>query len=335
MGSDAPAPGGIPPTCNAGVIGTGYHATAIPLPGAGSREFGTNTSGVDLLHRPARRPSPSPTARSRTACPSNSAGPPGTARPQSPLDVPPRKPIQLAESASAIMTKNVRLLLTLLALGGLASALASLYVHHQLLTQPGYLSFCDVNATVSCTQVYQSRYAYLAGVPVALLGALWYVGRAAGTCRIALGLAEPAGEQPGLRLPALHRRPRVRALHGVRVARAPQDGLPDVCGHVRRRGRVVHHLGNKDAVPHGHDSPPPPPGCQGRPGEPGCAGADPRVRRRRHGRHRVLPARRRHGGVTRRPGRARPTARASSSGSGNRRCGPSSRCRPTGRPWSS
>ena len=70
------------------------------------------------------------------------------------------------------MTKNVRLLLTILALAGLASALASLYVHYQLLTQPGYLSFCDVNATVSCTQVYQSRYAYLAGVPVALLGAL-------------------------------------------------------------------------------------------------------------------------------------------------------------------
>ena len=34
-----------------------------------------------------------------------------------------------------------------------------------------------MNATVSCTQVYQSRYAHLAGVPVALLGALWYGGR--------------------------------------------------------------------------------------------------------------------------------------------------------------
>ena len=45
MSSDAPAPGGTPPTCNGGVIGTGYHATAIPLPGLGAREFGTNTSG--------------------------------------------------------------------------------------------------------------------------------------------------------------------------------------------------------------------------------------------------------------------------------------------------
>jgi uncharacterized membrane protein/protein-disulfide isomerase len=73
------------------------------------------------------------------------------------------------------MTKNVRLVLSLLALAGLASALTSLYVHLQLLWQPGYLSFCDVSALVSCTQVYQSRYASLAGAPVALLGALWYV----------------------------------------------------------------------------------------------------------------------------------------------------------------
>ena len=45
MGSDALAPVGVPASCNGGVIGTGYHATAIPLAGAGAREFGTNTSG--------------------------------------------------------------------------------------------------------------------------------------------------------------------------------------------------------------------------------------------------------------------------------------------------
>jgi uncharacterized membrane protein/protein-disulfide isomerase len=73
------------------------------------------------------------------------------------------------------MSTTVRRVLSLLALVGLASALASLYVHLQMLWQPGHLSFCDVSATVSCTQVYQSRYATLGGVPVALLGALWYV----------------------------------------------------------------------------------------------------------------------------------------------------------------
>ncbi|MCX6552629.1 MAG: thioredoxin domain-containing protein [Acidobacteria bacterium] len=74
------------------------------------------------------------------------------------------------------MSTNTRRVLFLLAFIGLASAVASLYVHVQMLRNPGYLSFCDVNATISCTQVYQSRYASLYGVPVALLGALWYLG---------------------------------------------------------------------------------------------------------------------------------------------------------------
>ena len=74
------------------------------------------------------------------------------------------------------MSKNTRLLLFVLALAGLASAISSLYVHVQMNRQVGYLSFCDVSATISCTQVYQSTYAYLFGIPVALLGALFYVG---------------------------------------------------------------------------------------------------------------------------------------------------------------
>ena len=44
LASDAPAP--TQPACNAGAIGTGFHATAIPLAGGGSREFGTNTTGT-------------------------------------------------------------------------------------------------------------------------------------------------------------------------------------------------------------------------------------------------------------------------------------------------
>ena len=74
------------------------------------------------------------------------------------------------------MSNTVRRILFVLTLVGLASSLASLYVHIQLLQQPGYVSFCDVNATFSCTQVYQSQYSAIAGVPVALFGSLWYVG---------------------------------------------------------------------------------------------------------------------------------------------------------------
>jgi prepilin-type N-terminal cleavage/methylation domain-containing protein len=45
MASDAAAPASMV-ACNAGALGTGYHATAIPLTGAGARVFGTNTSGA-------------------------------------------------------------------------------------------------------------------------------------------------------------------------------------------------------------------------------------------------------------------------------------------------
>ena len=46
MASDAAAPAGVPAPCNLGAIGTGYHATAVPVTGGATREFGTNTSGM-------------------------------------------------------------------------------------------------------------------------------------------------------------------------------------------------------------------------------------------------------------------------------------------------
>ena len=62
----------------------------------------------------------------------------------------------------------------ILALFGLAASLTSLYVHYRLLATPGYSSCCDVSATVSCTEAYLSRYGSFQGVPVALLGAIWF-----------------------------------------------------------------------------------------------------------------------------------------------------------------
>jgi len=73
------------------------------------------------------------------------------------------------------------------ALGGLAASGASSWVHLKLLTQPGYVSPCDVNATVSCTQAYLSPYGSLFGVPVAILGAIWFA------IVLALVLAAPRG----------------------------------------------------------------------------------------------------------------------------------------------
>jgi len=85
------------------------------------------------------------------------------------------------------MTARSRLLMIVLALGGLAASGASSWVHLKLLTQPGYVSPCDVNATVSCTQAYLSPYGSLFGVPVAILGAIWFA------AVLALLLAAPRG----------------------------------------------------------------------------------------------------------------------------------------------
>jgi uncharacterized membrane protein len=53
---------------------------------------------------------------------------------------------------------------------GLAASGTSLYVHYRLLTQTGYISPCDINATFGCSEAYLSPYGSLFGVPVALLG---------------------------------------------------------------------------------------------------------------------------------------------------------------------
>jgi uncharacterized membrane protein/protein-disulfide isomerase len=60
------------------------------------------------------------------------------------------------------------------ALAGLVFASWSAWIHYRLITEPGYTSVCDVNATFNCSQVYMSRYGSVAGVPVALAGMIWF-----------------------------------------------------------------------------------------------------------------------------------------------------------------
>jgi protein-disulfide isomerase len=60
------------------------------------------------------------------------------------------------------------------AVAGLAASVGSLYAHVRLLANPSYASFCDISATVSCTQAYSSPYAFVWGVPVAVYGVLWF-----------------------------------------------------------------------------------------------------------------------------------------------------------------
>ena len=72
------------------------------------------------------------------------------------------------------MTARSRAWLIACCLVGLIASAAATYVHYHLLRDPGYTSVCDISATWSCTDVYRSRFGTLWGVPVALLGLLWF-----------------------------------------------------------------------------------------------------------------------------------------------------------------
>lgn len=58
---------------------------------------------------------------------------------------------------------------------GLAASSASAWVHYRLLNDPTYSSVCDVSSTVSCTDAYASRFGSVAGVPVAIVGVLFFL----------------------------------------------------------------------------------------------------------------------------------------------------------------
>ncbi len=77
-------------------------------------------------------------------------------------------PITTKESAPPVRG------LTASAIAGLGFAAASMWVHYRILRDPLYSSFCDVSATFSCTEAYTSRFGAVAGVPVALIGVLYF-----------------------------------------------------------------------------------------------------------------------------------------------------------------
>lgn len=72
------------------------------------------------------------------------------------------------------MTPRSRVLILGFALLGLGFASASSWVHYKLLTDPTYVSVCDINETFNCSQVYLSPYGAVSGVPVAVLGVIWF-----------------------------------------------------------------------------------------------------------------------------------------------------------------
>ncbi|HET7694648.1 MAG TPA: vitamin K epoxide reductase family protein [Vicinamibacterales bacterium] len=72
------------------------------------------------------------------------------------------------------MTSLSRKLLVLCALLGLGASSAATYVHYNLIRNPDYSSFCDINATVSCKAAYLSQYGSVMGVPVAVGGIVFF-----------------------------------------------------------------------------------------------------------------------------------------------------------------
>src|SRR5438552_8328550 len=76
------------------------------------------------------------------------------------------------------MSRRAALLALVCAVVGFGASAAAAYTHYHLLYDPTYRSFCDVSATVSCTQVYLSRFSTLRGIPVALFGALAFAAAA-------------------------------------------------------------------------------------------------------------------------------------------------------------
>ncbi len=81
-------------------------------------------------------------------------------------------------------------MILIFALAGLGFATASTWVHYRLLTDPTYVSPCDVNATLNCSQAYQSRFGSVAGVPTALAGVVWF-----GLAALIAGFAKPTEEE--------------------------------------------------------------------------------------------------------------------------------------------
>jgi len=72
------------------------------------------------------------------------------------------------------MEKGAARLALVSALVGLGAAVYAAWVHYHLLYDPRYTALCDMSATVSCTQVYLSRFSTVGGIPVALFAAIWF-----------------------------------------------------------------------------------------------------------------------------------------------------------------
>jgi uncharacterized membrane protein len=104
------------------------------------------------------------------------------------------RPQPRATPEAAPASRALPLALLVLALAGVGVAIDLWLIHER--AKAGGSAFCDVNATVSCTDVARSKYAVFLGVPIAAWGALVYLAMA-GLAASALGRRRPSASWPG------------------------------------------------------------------------------------------------------------------------------------------
>jgi uncharacterized membrane protein/protein-disulfide isomerase len=73
------------------------------------------------------------------------------------------------------MSARNRWIVRLFALAGLGFSGAATWVHYRLLTDPTYISVCDINSMFNCSHLYLSPYGSVRGVPVAVGGVVYFV----------------------------------------------------------------------------------------------------------------------------------------------------------------
>ena len=146
------------------------------------------------------------------------------------------------------MTSRATLLLAFTLLG-LAAASAATWVHADLVRHPDLSSVCDISATVNCTEAYSSAYGKLGGVPVAVLGVLFFGGLLLlQSCSRGVARAR-AGARRGLCLRSVSARRGVRRLPGDRLLVRARRGLSPLRHDRRRDARRVCGRCPHDSIP--------------------------------------------------------------------------------------
>ena len=148
------------------------------------------------------------------------------------------------------MSKRAALFALVCALVGLGASAAAAYVHYHLLYDPTYRSFCDVNETVSCTQVYLSRFSTVRGIPVAIFGAIWFAVAALLSVGGLTARPSRARKRPRLSLRPVDARARGHPVSRLRVVRPAESRLPVVPDHVCRRDRALPRVRRGHLISH-------------------------------------------------------------------------------------